>query len=121
MSAPWLEGVASLQEIEEEVLKLYDEAEKRPNRRFYIPYLGGGSAAAPNYLNGYHCVDMVRVFITVGNRRVPPNLVFEEKFRDLLILRAHHQAASTEVAATATGSEKGSVREWVPPESWLTD
>ncbi len=68
----------SREQIIEQINNLYLFAIERPEWNFYIPYTSTGSN-----LNAYSAYEMAEMFAANGN--IPANIVFEEKFSELII------------------------------------
>lgn len=59
------------------IQELYDLAKQMPKHKFLVAYSGRGTN-----LNGYTSAEMAEMFRAAG--RIPRNIVFEEKFAELL-------------------------------------
>lgn len=67
----------SLEKISENIKKLYDYAEKNPDKEFLIAYTGINN----RNLNGYSNNDLAWAFT---RNEIPNNIVFEEEFYTLI-------------------------------------
>lgn len=80
VTAPGKKKSKTLEEITENIKKLYDFALKNPDKEFLIAYTGKS-----NYnLNGYSNKQLAQCF----SKNLPPqNIVFEEEFSTLLTIQ----------------------------------
>ena len=60
-------------------LYLRAKKEEHKNKEFYVAYQGEG-----NNLNGYTPLQMARMFAIAQNGEIPENIIFEEKFAELV-------------------------------------
>lgn len=87
--------------IVEQLKTLYTVANNRPHRDFLVPYKAKG-----NNLNGYTPEDMAAMFYMNGEKKIPPNMVFEEGFAELieqLQQRGNEQAKNSNKSSTPEG------------------
>jgi len=80
ISYPGKKKSKTLNEIKENIKKLYDYANSNPDKEFLIAYTG-----KTNYnLNGYTNKQLAECF---SSFKIPDNIVFEEEFSTLLSLQ----------------------------------